>query len=459
MSRALRLAETRSVLHLAWPTIFENLMTTMVSYVDTAMVGSLGALATAAVAINSSPMWMINSTISAVAVGGTVLVAQAIGAQEPERASDVSRQCLSLSLAFGLLFCALGVCLGPFIPVWMGAQSDVIPLAMNYIRIVALGFIPHFMGLVMSAVLRGAGDMRTPMIVNLITNVLNIIGNFLLIFPTRPVSLFGLTFTMWGAGLGVAGAAASTAFATATSGVLILLAFLRPKRRMRQLTLKGSYRPRPDILRKVFKVGLPAALERLSISIGQIFYLRLVSGLGTISLAAHHLAVNAESISYMPATGFQTAATTLVGQSMGAQEPDKAKRYGNITFALGTAVMCVAGLVLFLLPRQLMGIFTQDAAVIDAGASALRIVAFSEPFFGASIILSGALRGGGDTRWPFLISLAAMWGVRLGSAWVFAYGLGWGLNGAWLGMALDLIVRGVWMIVRFERGKWKQMRI
>ena len=450
-------AQAGEVARLAGPAIAENLLVTLVQYVDTAMVGSLGAVATAAVAVNASPMWLLNGIMTSIGVGGMALASRFFGAGERRNAQRVCAQMATCALALSVFLMGLVLVISDALPVWMGAEMQVARLASEYIRIVALGFIPNYMGIVLANALRAVGDMRTPMLLTAAANVLNVIGNFLLIFPTRPVSWGGFELVWWGAGLGVRGAAISTALSTAVSGAMMLKALCR---RDQQIRLRLKYmRPQRALLRRMFRVGIPAALERVAINVGQMIFARIVASFGTAQLAAHHLAITVESLGYMPGFGIQAAATTLVGQSLGAGDAARAERYGHICNRLGLLCMCVASVLMIVLAHPLMALFTSDAKVQQIGARLLYFCAAEEPFFGVAIVMSGALRGAGDTRVPFYISLCTMWCVRLVVAYLFGILLGFGIYGAWAGMVADLAVRGIWLRLRFAKGEWKTLTV
>lgn len=451
--QAERLADRTAMLRLAWPALCENLLSTLVQFVDTAMVGALGAAATAAVGVNASPMWLMNGLVSAIGVGGTALVARQTGAGDHEGAEATCRQVFQGILVLSALICAAAMVLAQWLPAWMQADPSLHADATAYLRIVAAAFVPHFTGMALGAVMRGAGNTRTPMQVAAGANLLNVVGNFLLIFPTRTLTVFGVSFPMWGAGLGVRGAAISTAVSTALAGLVMVYMICRPSSRV-VLRLRKLRLDMP-ILRRILNVGFPAALERLTLNVGQIFFVGLVSSLGTAQLAAHHLSLNVESLSYMPGFAFGVAATTLIGQSLGAQDPQRAMARGALCIRAGVVVMSGIGVLLFAFAPWLIAMLSPDEEVRAIGTVLIRICAFEQPFMAMSMIGAGALRGAGDTRVPFYVSLAGMWGVRLILAWLLAIRFGLGVNGAWYAMVTDLCVRGVLMYVRFARGKWK----
>lgn len=457
MRQSLRKDQTllADVWRLALPTLLEGLMMTLVQYVDTAMVGSLGANATAAVAVNAAPTWLLNGVLSGVGVGGTAIVARAIGPKNQREAEEAAWHALLCGIVVSALFALLALLVSGAFPLWMGAEAAVRPDATAYLRIIAIGFIPQYVGVVAAASLRGAGDMKTPMFYSILVNLLNVIGNYLLIYDSRWITFLGLRIHMPGAGLGVSGAAISTAISTALYGLLVVL---HMRGRSSRLRLR-RYPVRREMLGRIGKVGLPAAMERVAINAGQIVFARMVAGFGTASLAAHHLAVSIESLSYQPGYGVAQAATTLVGQSLGAGDTKRAEKAGLMSGYLGMAIMAVAGVLIALFRVPLMRLFTPDAEVVQIGASLLLICAGYQPFFAMSIVMTGALRGAGDTKVPFYISLFSMWGLRLVLAWVFAYGLGMGVRGAWLGMFADIFARGLLVYIRFRRGAWKRIQV
>lgn len=439
---------------LAVPAIFENIMSTLVNIVDTAMVGWLGPSATAAAALNSSPMWFIMALSMAISSGTTVLVARAWGAEKYETAGEYARQSLTLCILLGLLLTVVVEIVAPLYPHWMKAEADVIPNAVAYMQIIGFAYIPRFIGMTLYGVVRGSGDTSTPMRVSIAANLLNVVGNFLLIYPSRTLDILG-GIPMWGAGLGVRGAAISTAISTGLTGVF-MIAFLAKRNDALRFDLKKSYRLKKENVMNILHIGLPTAGERAAISGGQILYTSIISSLGTISLSAHYLAVTAEGVCYNPAHGFEAAAIIMVGQALGARDEKSAERFGRINIVLATIVMAIVSVCMFLFAPWLIGLFSNNADVIAQGASVLRIIAFAEPLFAVSIVSFGALRGSGDTIAPWLIGMACMLGVRLPFAYFFVNILHLGLNGAWYAMGLDLCCRGVFALIRFRSGKWKK---
>lgn len=443
-----------AILVLAWPAILEQIMITLVQYVDTAMVGSLGSQATAAVGLTASTTWLFGGLFGAAAVGFSVQVAQHLGAGRQEDAKKVTWQALRFVVIFGLLVGSIGVALSFPLPAMLGADEAIRPSASLYFRIIACAMPFTFCSNMLSAILRCSGDTRTPMVLNVLINLLNVILNTLFIYPVREVDLFGAEFTMWGAGWGVAGAAFASSLSNTMVCILFLIVlFVKPS--PVQVSFRQRYRFEKSCLLTAWRLGLPVALERVLTSFAQIVITAVITGIGTVAVAANHLAVTAESLSYMPAYGMATAATTLVGQAIGAKRKDLAKRFARLVTWLGILVMTLGGVVLFVFAPQLIMIFSRETEVIELGTQVLRIVAFAEPLFGASIVASGALRGAGDSKWPFLISLGTMWGVRITCSLLLAGPLG--LNGVWLAMAAELCTRGLIFMIRLYRNRWAEI--
>ncbi len=446
---------TKKTLNIAWPVIFESIMISVVQFADTIMVGALGPLATAAVGINASPTWLLNALPIIFSVGGTVFVARHTGAREQEEAEKVVANVMFFAFLSSIFLGIIMLFLSGFIPSWMGAEPDVLPLSQTYFKIFSIGIPFTFMAVVASGLLRGAGNTRTPMIIALISNIINIIGNFLLIYETRPVMLpfINKEIVIVGAGMGVSGAATATIISQIFMGVVIV-SLLFKKNSVIKLKISELKKPNLLILKRVLDVGLPASLERISVSLGQVVYQRMISELGTVQVSAHYLAIIAESVSYMPASGFAVAATTLVGQSLGAKDKKAASSYGTVSvmFSLIWGFACC---ILFLLfAMQLLTIFSPDPDVIREGAAVIKLIAIVEPLFSLSIVLIGILRGAGDTRIPFFAAIFGMWGIRLISTWLFVFVFHLGLPGAWIGMGIDISARAIYLYIRYKSKKW-----
>ena len=439
------------VLTLSIPSILQQIVVTAVEYIDAAMVGHIGASATASIGIVSSSTWLMHGMLAGLYMSFAIQVAQYLGADRQADARGVLRQSMIFNLAVGLAAAAFGIGISRFLPGWLGADPSLQADASAYFAIwsASLPFL-MIMG-TYSSMLRSCGDALTPGLISVLTCVLDVIFNFFLINPTRQLTLFGQSVTVWGAGLAVPGAALGTALSTVVGGALALGVLLL---REGPLCIRkpGSWKITRACLQNLRKVGLPLAAERAALSSAQVLQVRIVSQLGTVAIAANSLGVSAEGLCYMAGYGIQDAAIALIGQAVGAHRRDMAKRFAWLCTGMGVGIMALSGVGLFAFAPALMGIFTADRAVIALGARVLRIEAFAEPMFGASIVASGAMQGAGDSTACFLLNLLSMWGIRLTLAFLLAPRFG--LVGVWSAMCFELCTRGVLFLIRLARGKW-----
>jgi len=434
----------RKVLTLAWPAVLEQLLNMSVGLADTYIVGHLGAAPLAAVGLSVQSLNLFWALFSAIGVGSTALVARRIGANETEAAGDVARQSMLLALVIGVLV-ALILWLGaPFLLDWLGAAPDVIELGTAYMRAVASTVYMLSVLFIGSAIMRGAGDTRTPMLVMLAINAVNIAVAYTLAYGIGPLPRLGVL----GSGIGAASA-------RGLGGLLILILLIRGKGPVKM----GHEIPRPNLktLGQILRISLPAAGEQLLLRFGQVLLATFIAELGTIAYAAHQVAMNALSVAYMPGWGFALAATTLVGQELGAKRPERSAQSTYEALRLAVVVMALMGGLVSLFPAQVMGVFTDDPAVIAVGIPALRIAGFVMPFLGASFTLSGSLRGAGDTTSVLIIYGSCIWIVRIANAYWLGQRLG--LVGIWIAVGVDFIVRSALLALRFRSGKWKLVKV
>ena len=436
---------------LAWPTMLEQAMQTAVQYIDTAMVGSIGTHATAAVGSTATINWVVGSSLSALGVGLLAFIAQACGAGDRERAAEITAQSVLVTLVSGIFFTLLTVGLSPYVPVWMQAEESIQALASRYFMILYLPMLPKAATTIFGTVLRAVGDTKTPMRVGLIVNLVNVILNFLLIYPTRELSLFGLSFTMPGMGWGVEGAAIASAVGFTVGGILITRALWKHP----MLSPKGkSLRPDMKLLRPCLRVAFPNMLQRFGTSLGYVAFAAMINSLGAVSAAAHTVANTVESAFYIPAFGMQTAASTLSGNAYGAGDRERMRSTARVIISVELLMMFVSGAMLFVFAPQMVSIFSQSPEVIDLGSRVLRMVAVSEPFYGVYIIIEGMLLGIGNTLVPFLLGIAGMWGVRIVGTFICTQLLGLGLVAAWGCMILHNLLVFVVYIIYYLSGKW-----
>ncbi len=435
------------VLMLSIPSILEQIVVTAMEYIDAAMVGHIGAEATAAIGIVSSSTWLLHGILVGLYNAFSIQIAQYLGADRQQDARGVLRQAMLFNLAAGLAAAAFGIGISGHLPGWLGADVSLQANASAYFAIWSAA-LPFTMAMGMyTSMLRASGDALPPGLISVLVCVLDAIFNFFLINPTR--TLWGIT--VWGAGLGVPGAALGTALATVVGGLLALCILLFREGPL-CIHKPGSWKITRACIRNLGKVGVPLAAERAALSSAQVLQVRIVSQLGTVAIAANSLGVSAEGLCYMAGYGIQGAAIALIGQAVGAHRKDMAKRFAWLCTLMGMGIMTLTGAGLFAFAPALMSIFTADAAVIALGARVLRIEAFAEPMFGASIVASGAMQGAGDSTACFVLNLVSMWGIRLTLAFLLAPRLG--LVGVWGAMCFELCVRGLLFLIRLARGKW-----
>lgn len=439
-----------TIFALAWPTMLEQLMETAVQYVDTAMVGSLGTYATAAVGATTTVNWLINSTISALAIGFLAFVARACGAGDTKRAGKAASQAVLAVLVCGGFFTVLTLGLSRYVPVWMQVDPSIQSLSARYFFILYTPMLARTAILIFGTLLRAAGDTKTPMRVGILVNLINVILNFLLIYPSR--SLWGMRLP--GAGLGVIGAAVASAAAFLAGGVCMSVALWRHP----VLSPQGQkLKPDWSVLGPCLKVALPNALQRFGTSLGYVAFAAMINSLGEVSTAAHTIANTVESAFYIPGYGMQTAAATLAGNALGAADNRRARDLARMIIAIETTLMVLSGGALFCFAPNMMTLFSRDAQVILLGATVLRMVAVSEPFYGVSIIIEGMMQGMGNTVLPFFIGISGMWGIRILGTFLCTQVLGLGLVSAWGCMIAHNLTVFVLFLMCYLTGKWNPM--
>ena len=436
-----------AVFALAWPTMLEQLMGTAVQYIDTAMVGSLGTAATASVGSTTTVNWLIGSTVSAFGVGFLSYVSQARGAGQDERARRAAGQSVLAVLAAGLLFTALTLSLSRKVPVWMRVDPSIRDLAARYFFILYTPMLFRAATVIFGTVLRAAGDTRTPMRVGLAVNLINIVLNYLLIYP-----LFGASLRIWGAGRGVVGAAQASAIAVAAGGIAITAALCRH----RDISPVGvSLRPDRAILLPCLRVAFPNMLQRFGTSLGYVAFAAMINSLGELSTAAHTIANTVESAFYIPGYGMMTAAATLTGNAIGRGDERAMRAQARLILLLEVSMMVVSGALLFAFAPAMVRLFSADAAVILLGSTVLRMVACSEPFYGVPLVIEGMLMGAGKTVASFAFNIAGMWGIRIVGTYICTQVLGFGLVSAWGCMIAHNLALFVMFTVYYFRGNWR----
>lgn len=471
-------------LRLSVPAILAQFTNIIMEYIDAAMVGRLGAEASASVGLVASTTWLVGGLIGAAVNGFSVQVAQAVGAGEEQFSRSILRQAITANLIFGALLAVVCTALSGPVPSLLGAGEAIRQDASAYLRVYS-SFLPVIsIQYLMIVMLQCAGDMKTPGACSVLECLMNMVFNYLLIFPAHTVKLSGHTLRIPGAGMGVEGAALGTVLSVSVVAVILTivtlffsdtLALWRPGRNAGKFSSgqtsreeagprpysgkRGGLRmrirgwiPQPRILSRVLHIALPIAGQETAQTFAQVVSTRIVAPLGAVAIAANSFAVTAEALCYMPGYGIGMAATTLTGQAYGAGRKDLAKSFAWMTTGLGMVLMGLSALLMYFLGPFVFRFLTPDAQVQALGVSVLRIGLLSEPLFGASIVGSGALRGAGDTLVPAVISLCSIWGIRIVMAALLVRSLG--LQGVWIAMVCDLCVRGVFFLIRIKRGKW-----
>ena len=432
------------IIQLSIPSILAQVTTVLMFYIDAGMVGSLGAEPSAAIGLVEPATWLIFSLVSAVTMGFSVQVSHFIGANDFPKARAVMRHGYVFGLCFSLLMLLIAFLIGPRLPIWLGGGTDIQHDAMVYFLIFSCITPFHLIEYMSGAMLKVAGDMRRPSMMAILMCVLDVIFNYFLIFPTRTISLFGIELTMPGFGAGVAGAALGSllAFVCVALPLAYYAIFRSPILAWKQDIERFSWRW--QYIWNALKISAPMGLQYLLMNGAQLISTMIVAPLGNVAIAAHSFAITAESLCYMPGYGISEAATTLVGQGVGADRRDLHRSFAWMTVFLGMIVMAFMGVVMYIFAPEMIGLLSPVTAIQDLGTSVLRIEAFAEPFFAAAIVAYSVCVGAGDTLKPSMINLGSMWLIRLTLAYCLASQ--YGLRGVWFAMAVELSLRGMMFI-------------
>lgn len=430
---------------LSLPAILAQLSAIAMQYIDASMVGSLGANESASIGLVSTSTWLFWGILSACATGFSVQIAHLIGSADFRRARNVVRQAIVACLLFSILLSAIGMAISSPLPGWLRADAAIHADASAYFFIFSL-FLPALqLSFLAGAMLRCAGNMKVPSMLNVMMCVLDVILNFFLIFPTRDISLLGLHVTMPGAGLGVRGAALATVIAeTIVASVMLWYLCCRYKP-LRIVGERGRYLPSRQVLRQAVIIGVPIGFEHIAICGAQILVTFIVAPLGIVAIAANSFAVIAESLCYMPGYGIGEAATTLSGQCLGAGRMKLMRSFGHISVGSAMLIMGILGVALYIWAPAIMSIMTPVDAIRELGAEVLRIEAWAEPMFGAAIVCYGFFVGMGRTVLPSIMNLGSIWVVRLTLAALLVGSMG--LKGVWIAMCVELCFRGLIFLV------------
>lgn len=437
---------------LSTPAILAQLSSIIMQYIDASMVGSLGAEDSAAIGLVSSSAWLFSGLMGAAAMGFTVQVAHLIGANDSNNARSVLRQSFVSCLIFSVIMATIGAAISYPLPHWLGGSEAISGKASIYFLILSI-FLPFLeIELLAGGMLRSSGNMKVPGMLNILMCILDVLFNFFLIFPSRDITIASHSIHMPGMGLGVMGAALGTVLAEVVTCLLMLYFLLTRSRELKLLGTRGSFKPTKACLKRAYKLSLPVGLQHVMMCGAYIATTAIVAPLGSVALAANIFAITAESLCYMPGYGIGEAATTLVGQSAGAERKDLMKRFATITVLMGVILMTGMGVLMYLGADLMMSFMSPIQEIVNLGAQCLRIEAWAEPLYATALVSYGVMVGAGDTLVPSLLNLGSMWIVRITLAVFLAATMG--LIGVWMAMCIELCVRGTLFLIRLISGKW-----
>ncbi|WP_051533691.1 MATE family efflux transporter [Desulfitibacter alkalitolerans] len=437
----------KTIFALAIPAIIDHTLHMLLGVVDMFFVSKLGTNAVAAVGITNLIMNIYIAFFIAVGVGTTAIIARARGAGDVDKANHILKQSIIVAVFLGLLVGVPNLLFAKNIILLLGAEHEILVYALPYFLVVAVPSVFLCMMMVLSAALRGAGDTKNPMKVSLAVNIVNVVLDYILIFGI-------LNFP----GLGILGAGLATTIAR-IMGVLMLIKLLAKKESVLSIQILGGWSVDKTILRSLTRIGLPAGIERLIMRFGQLVYGGLIIKIGTEAFAAHNIAGTIESFSYLPGMGFGVAAAALVGQSLGSNKFLDARKFGVTSNVLATGFMVTMGLIFFVFAPGLAGLFTKDPEVVNLVVMVIRIAALFQPFLCITFVITAALQGAGDTRFPMYSTLIGIWGVRVVGTYLLGIIMGLGLLGVWISYVLDITIRGILLMYRFLKGNWKDIKI
>ncbi|MCR4888463.1 MAG: MATE family efflux transporter [Ruminococcus sp.] len=443
-------AMLKTIVRLTIPAITEYSLQTLLNYADYVMVGDLGVTASAAIGLTSEVTWLLKGSVSAVSVGVLAYIAAAIGAGEKKQIKTASVQAVFASLTIGAVMMILSLVLAPFIPVWLGADNNITKAAGGYFAVANSTFLFLSMNMVLGSAIKASGDMKTSLYINGGVNILNIILNYFLIYPSRTLYLFSHRLQIVGAGMGVYGAAAGTALSTVAGGILMLAALYRSP----LLSPKGcSKKLDKTIIKEYVSVGIPSMLTRFTNSSGRIIFTAIVAQLGTLMYSAHTISFTAESAFYIPCVGMMSVVSTMAGNIKGEGNREKLDRLTKMFCIIASSVMLIMSVLMFIFADGLFKIFTNDEYVLSTAPHLLKIAAVNEPFFAVSLILESIFNGIGKTKLPFAASAVSQWTFRVGGSIICLKVLGFGVEAAWVCMISDNIFRCILLAAAYRFSK------
>ena len=445
---------TRDTVRIAWPSFLELVLTQLTSMADQIMVGQLsgaaGIMALSAVGLSGQPKMLLMTMVQALNVGSTAMVARFRGQGDRQKANQVFRQSLLFNILLSILMMVLGVIFtGPLLTLigGQGISAETYKYAAEYFRIQMYGFVPLCITITFTAVLRGIGDTKTPLIYNTLANVINLIFNYLLIYGK-----FGFPR------MEVAGASLATVIGQTCAFVIALISVMN-KKRFVYLSFREKFKLDFTILGNVVSIGIPSMIEQMFMRAGVILFTRTITGLGDTMYATHQICMNIQAMSFMTGQAFSNSATTLMGQSLGKRRYDMADNYTRCTRRIGLYTSLVLAACLILFGRTIVSFYNSTPEVIALGGNILFMVAFMQPFQSSQFITAGALRGAGDTRYTAICIFITVLVVRAGLAYIFVTLLDFGLWGAWIALVCDQLLRSLLIVLHYRSGKWRFVKL
>lgn len=441
------------IIKIAGPVFFELLMGTLFGMVDMMMLGRSGDDATtaasiAAVGVTNQLIFLGLSLVQSLNAGGTTMVARYIGAKREDRIESVVKHVVILTqllLVIPIVYIGLGLT-SPAMK-FFGAQQDTILIGTGYFRVVSLGFIFQAFNYALFAAIRGSGDTKTPMKINIFANLCNVFGNAILIY-----GLLGFPR------LGVLGAGISTSLSQVIASILLIRVILNEKNIV-HIKLRNKFKFDKDIIYNLMKIGLPASMEQLAMRIGILAFTRIVASLGTVAYATHQICINILNLSFTPGQAFGISASTLTGRSLGEENPEKAEQYAKSCGRIGAIISALMAIIFFFFGNILASLYTSNKEVVVEATKVLKLVAFIQPFQCSQLVIAGGLRGAGDTVWTLVSTFTGILVIRIICAYIFVVKIGMGLSGAWLAVLVDQFIRWILILIRFRSGRWKYITI
>ncbi len=443
----------KETIGLTLPVFFELLISSLFGMVDMMMVGNSGPShistpSIAATGITNQVMLIGIAMAQAMAAGGTAMISRYYGARQEDKIPDVVKHIILVMLVLIIVpFLIISQFFSEKLMVFIGAEADTINIGLRYFKIVTLGFSFQALNLAIFASMRGAGDTRTPMLINIVVNLLNVFGNYILIFGK-----FGLR------PMGVTGAGISTSLSHLLA-FIVLAILLSNKNHIVRLDLNKGFSFKKNIGENLLKVGGPAALEQVGFRLGVVVFIKIVSGLGTVAYATHQIASNIISLSFAPGQAFGIAASTLVGRSLGEERVDRAENFIKESNRLALLSSIFFFMIFYFLGPSLVGLYTDDPNIIGSSGNIMKLIALIQPFQASTFAISGGLRGAGDTVSTLIVTIIGVFIIRISLAYFLINIVGIGIIGAWIAMLTDQIIRWLGIGLRYRTGKWKTIKL